>query len=63
MSEDLGESGDMIGMDSLEISIDIDGTITLNDPGVPVEVIPMDGYESFEEYSEENSLEDLVVNM
>lgn len=51
---DLGEDGAMYGMNSIEMTLTLDGNITLNNPGEPVEVTPMEGYESFEEYTEDS---------
>lgn len=64
VTEDLGEEGAIIGMDKMEITFEIEGTGTINEPGEPVEVTPMEGYESFEEVTpDEDMLEDFVPVM
>ena len=52
------------GADSVDLNLEFDMSLTLNNPGEPVEVTPMDGYESFEEVSpNEDMLEDFVPVM
>jgi len=59
--EDLGETGEILGMETMEASYDMDITATINNPGEPVEVTPMEGYESFEEVSPDESLPEDII--
>jgi len=45
----------------MEASYDMDITATINNPGEPVEVTPMEGYESFEEVSPDESLPEDII--
>ncbi len=60
-------TGDVSGLgatDSMQVDLVFDLTTTINNPGEPVEVTPMEGYESFEEVSPtEDMLEDFVPVM
>ena len=61
---DLGETGASLGMETTETSFSIEATTTVNNPGVPVEVTPINGYESFEEISPDEAFpEDLEILM
>ncbi len=50
----LGAEMEALGMGSIDVVSEIDGTVTYNNPGADVVVTPMKGYESFMEISAED---------
>ena len=59
--EDLGETGEILGMETMEASYAMDITATINNPGEPVEVTPIEGYESFEEIAPDETLPEGII--
>ena len=54
--QDLGEEGAALGIETSTTTYNIEAYITLNNPTAPVEVTPIDGYETFEEVAPEDQI-------
>jgi len=59
VTQDLGEAGAALGMETSTSTYKIEATATLNNPGAQVEVTPIEGYETFEDISPEEITMDM----